>query len=124
MNKYTRYFKDSYGWDRFSTYISIMGLILLINKYTAVFGLGLIIFALFRSISKNKYKRYRELQSFKDFSLIINRKIYNIKEKISSFRKYKTFKCPKCSQKLRVPRKQGKIIVTCKKCGTEFKKRS
>lgn len=124
MNKCTRYFKDSYGWDKFSTYISVMGLILLINKYTAVFGLGLIIFALFRSISKNKYKRYRELQSFQNFSLILNRKVYSIKEKFSSFRKYKTFKCPKCSQKLRVPRRQGKIIITCKKCGTEFKKRS
>ncbi|AAK79576.1 putative RNA-binding Zn-ribbon protein involved in translation (DUF1610 family) [Clostridium acetobutylicum] len=124
MNKYTRYFKDSYGWDKLSTYLSIIGLLLMLSKYSSLFGLMLIAAATFRSISKNKYKRYRELQAFEDFSLIFRQRIYRLKQNLYSFRNYKTFKCPNCSQKLRVPRKQGKIVVTCKKCGTEFKKKS
>lgn len=34
---------------------------------------------------------------------------------------YKIVSCPKCGQKLRLPRGKGKIVVTCKKCSFEFK---
>lgn len=33
---------------------------------------------------------------------------------------HKTFACPSCGQKLRVPRGRGKIAISCPKCGTEF----
>ncbi|MCR3760608.1 hypothetical protein [Clostridium felsineum] len=125
MNKYSKYFKDSYGWDKFSTYLSIIGLLLIISgRYAAIFGFILIILAVLRSVSKNKYRRYRELQSFEDFSLILRQKFYKVKQNIYSFKNYKTFKCPNCSQKLRVPRHKGKIIVTCNNCKSEFKKKS
>lgn len=37
---------------------------------------------------------------------------------------YKYFVCPRCRQKVRVPKGKGKICITCPKCGTEFIKRS
>lgn len=37
---------------------------------------------------------------------------------------YRIFECPKCSQKLRVPKGIGRIEITCKRCGEKFIKRS
>jgi len=37
---------------------------------------------------------------------------------------HKIFNCPACGQKVRVPRGKGKIMITCPKCGHEFKKRT
>lgn len=37
---------------------------------------------------------------------------------------YRIFVCPKCSQKIRIPKGKGKIMVRCPKCGEEFAKRT
>ena len=37
---------------------------------------------------------------------------------------YKYFKCKTCGVKLRVPKKKGKITITCPKCRTSFKGKS
>ena len=37
---------------------------------------------------------------------------------------HRIFRCPKCDQRVRVPRGRGKISITCPKCGHEFIKRS
>lgn len=124
MNKLSNYFKNSYGIDKFSKYLFATGAILLFTKYTAIIGLTLIIFSATRCISKNVYSRQRELQGFERFLNTLQNKVRNFKPSIGYSRQYKVFKCPNCSQKLRVPRKQGKIVVTCKKCGTEFKGKS
>lgn len=121
---FNKYFRDSYGWDKFSTFLSIIGLILLITKFTFVLGGALIIYSFVRGISRNIYGRQRELENFKRFLGKLNSRNFNLKESIDMSRKYKIFKCPNCSQKLRVPRKQGNITITCKRCGTEFKKRT
>ena len=39
-------------------------------------------------------------------------------------RSHTYFPCPKCGQTLRVPKKQGRILVTCTKCGWEFEKQT
>ena len=33
---------------------------------------------------------------------------------------HKYFKCPTCSQKVRVPKGKGKIAIKCPKCGNKF----
>lgn len=40
---------------------------------------------------------------------------------VNEKKNFKILVCPKCGQKLRVPRGKGKITVTCKKCLFEFK---
>lgn len=49
----------------------------------------------------------------------------NLKTRVTKWvnekKNYKILSCPKCGQKLRVPRGKGKITVTCKKCFFEFK---
>jgi hypothetical protein len=124
LNKIAYHFRDSHGFDKFSKYLLIVGLILSAGRYTAILGYAIIIYGIWRSISKNKYKRQQELSVFENYLLIIKQKFYRYKSSILGFRKYKTFKCPNCSQKLRIPRRKGNVVITCKKCGTEFKGKS
>jgi hypothetical protein len=124
LNKIAYHFRDSYGFDRFSKYLLIGGFILTAGRYIAVFGYALIIYAAWRSISKNKHKRYQELAVFENYLLSLKQKFYRSKTSIKDYRHFKIFKCPNCSQKLRVPRDKGKILVKCKKCGTEFRGKS
>lgn len=124
LDKISYYFRDSYGFDRFSKYLLIIGILLTTGRYISILGYAIIIYSLWRCISKNKYRRHQELVSFENYLLILRQKFYRFKASIKDNRQYKIIKCPNCSQKLRVPRKKGKLVITCKKCGTEFKGRS
>lgn len=124
FNKIAYYFKDCYGVDKLTQYLFISGLILGIFKYVQYLGAALILFGLYRSFSKNRYKRSKELASFENFLQIIKQQFFSHKANFQESKKYKIIKCPKCSQKLRVPRNKGRIIITCKKCGNEFKAKS
>ena len=65
---------------------------------------GLMIWAIWRCLSRNTYKRYRE-----------NRKFLMLLDRIKD-RQHRYFECPKCHQPVRVPRGKGKIAITCPKC--------
>lgn len=124
LNKLSYQFRDSYGMDKFTKYLFIVGLLLSFTRYTSILGAALVFYGLWRSLSKNKYKRYQELSVFNNYLLILKQRYYRIKNFIKDYPKYKRFKCPQCSQKLRVPRRKGKIVITCKKCGNQFKGKS
>lgn len=117
-------FSNSYGLDKLSKYLLIAGLILYFGKYTYFIGLAIVAYATFRALSQNRNKRYQELMVFESLLSKIKQRFYNLNYKYSQSKQYKILKCPSCSQKLRVPKKKGKIVVTCKKCGTEFKAKS
>ncbi len=134
-----------YGFDLLSIFLIFLGTFLNLNKYTRYLNILLMIVILLRAFSKNINKRSSENYKFIYFintKLLKNsrRKIpYNIpntsfkgltwgidrlKYSFNQFKNFKIVKCPSCQQKLRLPRGQKKIIVTCRKCGTEFKMRT
>ena len=126
VNKFNSFFKDSYGWDFLSKYIGILGLLLVLTRNTIGLSVGLllIICSVWRSLSKNKSKRYEELHIFEDFLFKMKRKLNSYKNKFQQNKSFKILTCPNCSQKLRVPRKKGNITITCKKCGKKFEGKS
>lgn len=124
-------FNDAYGLDKYSKFLSIFALILLLSRWSFPFGVAILIYAAWRAFSKNKYKRYREEAAYESFTNSIKyyfrrliNKIKNFPETLKEKRKYVVISCPNCSQKLRLPRHKGKIIVSCKKCNCEFKYKS
>ena len=119
-----KYFGDCYGWDKFSTFLVISALLLSVSRWTVLIGTALILWAIWRSLSKNRYKRYQEKEAFEGTLSEAGYKIRGIKNKFSENVHYRILVCPNCSQKLRVPRHKGKITVTCKRCSAEFKARS
>ena len=68
----------------------------------------LMFFAIFRSLSRNIYKRYEE-----------NRKFLLFFQKIKD-KDHRYYNCPRCHQQVRVPKGKGKISITCPKCREKF----
>lgn len=73
---------------------------------------ALLIYEIFRTFSRNIYKRRRE-----------NKKFLNFWNRLRD-RNHRYFKCPKCSQAVRVPKHRGKINIRCPKCGEKFIKKT
>ncbi|CDM69032.1 Hypothetical protein CM240_1874 [Clostridium bornimense] len=133
----------TYGFDLLSIFILIISLFFNFGKIPRLISLILWGIVVFRAFSKNTYKRSQELSKFTTFINNILRKFnrqlpymtnvslelippmftrlkYTINQKIQ----YKIVACPNCGQKLRLPRRKGKIIATCKRCHNEFRLRT
>ncbi|MBE6916362.1 MAG: hypothetical protein E7470_00475 [Ruminococcaceae bacterium] len=117
-----RFMAGRYGTDKLNTYILGLGLILcLVSMFVPVTAVNLVltaisyalmIWAIFRTLSRNTYRRYQE-----------NRRFLMFFDRIKD-REHRYYDCPKCRQLVRVPRGKGKIMITCPKCGEKFTKRT
>lgn len=135
--------RELYGWDRFSKVILVIGILLLVTR-SWILAAALIIYSVWRSRSTNMRGRnnekfvYENIEKnfhykIKKFTQSFKQNLKNFKNKLKEYKPVEKFKekrnyiityCPKCSQKLRVPRRKGKIIVTCSKCSSEFRLRT
>ena len=117
-----RFMMGRYGTDKLNMWILGAGLILcLASVFIPVAQVDLALtacsyvlmgWAIFRTLSRNTYKRYRE-----------NRRFLMILDRLKD-RDHKYFDCPKCRQPVRVPRGKGKIMITCPKCREKFQRKS
>ena len=111
-----------YGTDRLNMVILSVGLVasLLsvmikfapVNLVLFVLSYGMMFWAIFRTLSRNTYKRYQE-----------NRKFLQLTGRLKD-REHRYFDCPKCRQMVRVPRGKGKISITCPRCREKFVKKT
>ena len=111
-----------YGTDRLNMAIlcaglvaSILSMMIPVQPLNLIFwamSYVLMILAIWRSLSRNTFKRYQE-----------NRKFLQIFDRIKD-REHRYFDCPKCRQMVRVPRGKGKISITCPRCKERFVKKT
>ena len=90
--------------------------------YFVLYAVGIILFCLcyFRIFSRNVSKRQAENTRFLYRQQRVKRFFTGKKQEWKDRRIYRYFKCPQCGQKMRAPRKKGKIRVTCSKCAHVF----
>ena len=113
-----RFMHGRYGTDRLNMVILCAGLaasllstwikIPAVSLVLWALSYGLMIWAIFRSLSRNTYKRYQE-----------NRKFLQLVDRVRD-RQHRYYTCPKCRQTVRVPRGKGKISITCPRCREKF----
>lgn len=111
-----------YGTDKLSMTILIIGLVLcIVSLFVNVPALNLILtllsyvcvgLVIFRTLSRNTYKRHQENRKYLMF-------IQRFKDK-----DHRYFDCPRCHQQVRVPKGKGKISITCPKCKEKFVKKT
>lgn len=124
--KLARFMYGRYGTDELYRFLTIgFYVIFFLNIFlgsAVLYGLavGILIFATYRTFSKNILRRREE-----------NMKYLSIKRKVSDFfklqknkwRDRKTHaykKCPRCNAVLRLPKNRGKHSVRCPKCANGF----
>ena len=120
----------AYGTDAFTKFLLILTLVLIVAtsfgplRNLSILPFIILIYCYFRLFSKNVPKRYHENQVYMEYQNRFTGFFKNFKYNASQRKIYHVYKCPKCGQKIRIPRGKGKIIVRCPKCSTEFEKRS
>lgn len=134
----------AYGFDLLSMFLLVLSFIFSFMRHTRILAMILNLIVLYRAFSKNTYKRSLELNKFTN---LLNKilvkfgrqlpnnfpratldgipRLFNeLKYSLNQKTKFKIVVCPRCNQKLRLPRGKKNIIVTCRKCSYEFKART
>ncbi|MBY0758485.1 MULTISPECIES: hypothetical protein [Sellimonas] len=130
-DKFMRFMYGRYGVDSFSKFLVIAGIILLALSGFFEYGwilyllsLVLLAYSYFRIFSKNHSRRYAENQTWLKYTSRFRRAFGNLRYRVRHMKSYHIYKCPSCSQKIRIPRGKGRIEIRCPKCGTKFIKNS
>lgn len=113
-----RFMLGRYGTDKLNIAILVTGLIAsvlsviikhpILDLTFLVLSYLLMSWALFRTLSRNTYRRYQE-----------NRRYLMMIQRLKD-RDHRYYDCPRCRQQSRVPRGKGKIAITCPKCKEKF----
>ncbi len=121
-NAFRHFMLGRYGTDKLNLAILTAGLVLsilamifrhtLLDLLLTALSYTLMIWAIFRCLSRNTYKRYQE-----------NRKYLRFMERRKD-KQNRYYDCPRCRQTVRVPKGKGKIAITCPKCGEKFVKKT
>ena len=116
-----RFMQGRYGLDRMNSVLLWISVILAVIAMilSGIPGLVftllaylLVSTAIFRALSRNTYKRYRE-----------NRWFLMQCDRVKD-RDHRYYSCPNCRQSVRVPKGKGKIAITCPKCKEKFIKKT
>ena len=116
-----RFMQGRYGMDRLSSVLLWISVALAVLAMFLPGYVGLVVtlltyvlmgIAVFRALSHNTYKRYRE-----------NRWFLSLGSRLKD-RDHRYYTCPKCHQSVRVPKGKGKIAITCPKCKEKFIKKT
>lgn len=126
----SRFMSGRYGSDQLNLTMVIGALIVTtIGSLSGVYFLtlaadALLLLAIFRMFSKDRYRRAHENQVYLEKTQKARRAATEWVNRVKNSRKYHYYTCPKCKQRLRVPRGVGNITITCKQCGTKFDKKA
>lgn len=132
--KFSKFMYGRYGTDKLNMFLVIMLLVFAVgnlfvrNEYfSTVFTSWefLLIFLIYyRMFSKNISKRYAENQKYLSIENRVRRFFGKSKYMQQQRKEFHIYTCPQCKQKIRIPRRKGKISIRCPKCGNEFVKNS
>lgn len=129
-DRLNRFMYGRYGQDSFSRFLLSVCLVLLIlGFFVRIPGLSLLVLLLlayvyFRMLSRNVPARYAENQKFLELKARVLGIFKGNGGRAQRQGENMIFRCPKCSQKIRIPCGKGLVEITCPKCRTKFRKRT
>ncbi len=123
--KIMRFMQGRYGNDRLGqamlmAALACVVLSLLRIPFISTIGLAILVLTYYRMFSRQIAKRAAENQKYMQLEWKVRAKLQKKKQSLAQRRTHRIYKCPNCKQKIRVPRNRGRIAISCRKCGTEF----
>lgn len=128
--RFSKFMQGRYGVDNLSRFLSIVLLAIIILgmfiriPLSGTITLVILVILYWRMFSRNIPKRYEENQKFLQIRDKLLGRFSDFGSNMSQMKDYHIYKCPRCNQKIRIPRGKGHIMVRCPKCGYEFHKKS
>jgi DNA-directed RNA polymerase subunit RPC12/RpoP len=127
--KFYRFMQGRYGSDELNRFLMIVALVCFAISLFGVrifyfLGAAALVYAYFRMLSKNVYKRREENSVYLRYEYKVRQRLTAWKRNIQQRRTHHIYKCPSCKQKIRIPRGKGRIEIRCPKCGHTFIKKS
>ena len=128
--KMQQFMYGRYGNDQLSRVYLVITLVLLglslLTRWTIFYiaGIALLIYCYYRMFSKNITKMSAQNQKYLNWRYGLAVKRQKTKTHMEQRKIYHFYKCPQCSQKVRVPKGHGKICITCPKCKMDFVRKS
>ena len=125
-----RFMYGRYGTDSLNRFLSVVSLILLllsmVTRWTAFYlpAMLLVLYTLFRSLSRNAYQRSRENQVYLQAKGKVTPIFSTLKTRYQQRKTHRFFKCRSCHTTLRVPKGCGRVKITCPKCHLSFEGRT
>lgn len=127
---FRRFMNGRHGADQLSAALLWTAVILnLIYIFTQIYlfsllATAIIVYALFRMLSRNGGKRYAENAKYMAFMAKCRTEAQQAKVRHANRKEYKYFRCPKCRALLKMPRGIGEKTVTCGSCKHQFRKKA
>lgn len=131
MYKLQQFMMGRNGSDGLNMFLLLLYIVIILSSmfvrnivaHSILLGVGLVVILwnLFRTFSRNLYKRRKENAVFMGFFYRIKNFFVRRRRKWKERKTHKYKKCPACKAQLRLPKKNCTIQVTCPKCGNKFK---
>ncbi len=121
------------GVDAYCRFLTVTALIVVIlamflkgtaNSLLTLLAYGLLIYSIFRMLSRNIGRRQTENSGYLQLKAQLQGKAKNKKVRVQQRKTHVFLACPSCKAQLRVPRGKGKIQITCPRCGQKFEGKS
>ena len=123
------------GTDEFARFLLIMVIALIVVSWILSFvpavseilrlvAIAALIYCYFRILSRNIYQRQKENAWYLQKQQAAGRWLHTARDRWQQRKDYKFFRCPSCHSLLRVPKGKGKLLLTCRKCGNRFERKT
>lgn len=121
------------GTDEFARFLLIVTLAFIVLSWLfqgvmqslfSMLGIVSLVYCYYRILSRNIYKRQKENAWYLQKKSAVLKWFRSVKDRWTQRKEYKFFRCPSCHSLLRVPKGKGKILLTCRKCGNRFERKS
>ena len=94
------------------------------TRITSLLSSTLMVYMLFRVLSRNISKRQAENARYTLFYEKVSKEVKQFFLRLKGMKEYKYFRCPGCRNRLRMKRGAGEKQITCPVCRHQFTKKA